>query len=124
MSYPPTMHIYDDVPCTIQRAEPVRGFVLQPGASARFMVVMRTMKVGQMQIVDDRVVYRQNGRLYGQALPYEFTVHVRTPAGCSSRRSMSASAARSATSCGSSEPRRTNLEMPTAPMTTRSPTPA
>jgi hypothetical protein len=73
------MNLYDDAPCTVQRTEPVRGFVLEPGASSRVLVVMRTLKVGQVDVTDDRVVYRQNGRLYGQVLHNELKLHVRTP---------------------------------------------
>ena len=78
-SYPPTMHLYDDVPCTVQRTEPIREFVLEPGASTRVMVVMHATKVGQVKVLDDKVIYRQNGRLYRQVLPNELRVHVRTP---------------------------------------------
>jgi hypothetical protein len=77
LSFPPTMHLYPDVECTVQRMVPIAGFKLDPKASARFLVLFRASARGQVRVGSDRVVYTQGGKTFYQVLQYGLKLAVK-----------------------------------------------
>ena len=54
--------------CHVQSLEPVKGYVLEPGAEARIWVVLEAVSAGAFAVPSQAVTYRQDGEEFDQVL--------------------------------------------------------
>ena len=67
-TFPPAMRLPGQSRCNVQRLEPVDGFVLEPDAEARVLILFDPVRPGRFRFDSHVITYELDGQTFRQAL--------------------------------------------------------